>query len=286
MVQVGILDERLYNWHTMHYPRYLKLAAALYGYDIAVTAACATQAEEAETRRWCGEYGAAYCETPEELIARCDGIMVMAADECGGHEALAKPALMSGKPVFCDKTFAPDYASASRMFALAGAHNTPVFSCSSQRFCMELLSWKQRHGAPYRLVSQGPGDLRNYSIHQYEMIEHLMGIGANRCIAFGGEDARHILYEYGNGRTAQMTQMMPAIPFRLTVYEQENVSGEDIAVTDHYMTLMLSLCRFFCGGVLPVSPEDTLEIMAMQEAGKRACGQYGTWISLDAVRNG
>ncbi len=52
------------------------------------------------------------------------------------------------------------------------------------------------------------------------------------------------------------------------------------------MTLMLSLCRFFCGGVLPVSPEDTLEIMAMQEAGKRACGQYGTWISLDAVRNG
>ena len=136
MVQVGILDERLYNWHTMHYPRYLKLAAALYGYDIAVTAACATQAEEAETRRWCGEYGAAYCETPEELIARCDGIMVMAADECGGHEALAKPALMSGKPVFCDKTFAPDYASAARMFALAKAHNTPVFSCSSQRFRM------------------------------------------------------------------------------------------------------------------------------------------------------
>ena len=113
-----------------------------------------------------------------------------------------------------------------------------------------------------------------------------MGIGANRCIAFGGGDARHILYEYENGRTAQMTQMMPAIPFRLTVYEQENASGEDIAVTDHYMTLMLSLCRFFCGGVLPVFPEDTLEIMAMQEAGKRACEQYGTWISLDAVRNG
>ena len=76
-----------------------------------------------------------------------------------------------------------------------------------------------------------------------------MGIGAKRCIAFGGEDARHILYEYANGRTAQMTQMMPAIPFRLTVYKQENAPGEDVAVTDHYMTLMLALCRFFAKGL-------------------------------------
>lgn len=284
MFRIGILDERLYNWHTMHYPRYLKLAAELYGYDISVAAACATKADEEETKRWCEEYGAVCCKTPKELIACCDGIMVMAADECGGHEALAEPALKSGKPVFCDKTFAPDYAAAKRMFDLAKAHNTPVFSCSSQRFCMELLCWMQTHGKPHKLVSQGPGDLRNYSIHQYEMIEHLMGIGAKRCIAYGGGDARHILYEYENGRSAQMTQMMPAIPFRLTVYDTAESEGEDVAVTDHYMTLMLSLCRFFCEGILPVQPEDTLEIMAMQEAGRKACEQYGTWVELDDVR--
>ncbi len=284
MFRIGLLDENLYNWHTMHYPHYLQLAAKLYGYDIVVAAACATKADESESKRWCEEYKMEYCQTPEKLIACSDGIMVMAADECGGHEGLAKPALESGKPVFCDKTFAPDYAAAARMFALAKAHGTPVFSCSSQRFCMELLSWKQRYGTPYRVVSQGPGDLRNYSVHQYEMMEHLMGIGAKRCIAFGGEDARHILYEYANGRTAQMTQMMPAIPFRLTVYKQENAPGEDVAVTDHYMTLMLALCRFFCEGALPVLPEDTLEIMAMQEAGRRACERFGTWISLQPIR--
>ena len=53
MFRIGLLDENLYNWHTMHYPHYLQLAAKLYGYDIVVAAACATKADESESKRWC-----------------------------------------------------------------------------------------------------------------------------------------------------------------------------------------------------------------------------------------
>ena len=51
MFRIGLLDENLYNWHTMHYPHYLQLAAKLYGYDIVVAAACATKADESESKR-------------------------------------------------------------------------------------------------------------------------------------------------------------------------------------------------------------------------------------------
>lgn len=287
MLKIGLIDFYLNNWHTDHYPEYMALAAQRYGVDIAVTDACALRdapKDAVPNEEWCRRMGIRLAADEQELISRVDGIMVMGADECLEHELLAHQALMSGKPVYCDKTFAPNLETAVRMFDLAQQHHTPVFTCSAQRYVMELQSWRRAHQGRQAAfcATQGPGDLRNYSIHQFEMVEYIMGRGAARCMAFSDGSKCTFHYLYQDGRAAQVEQAA-GLPFRMLASDGHEC--RDIAVTDYYMALMYALCRFFQDGVLPVSREDTLEIMAMQQAARVALETPGLWIDVPVYQS-
>ena len=283
-MKIGFVDDYLDNWHSNHYPSYVKLASDLYHIPASVCYAYAWRNHPEggmTTEEWCDTYGVTPCASYEELIEKSDAIMVMCADNCLPHEELAKKALESGKPVFCDKTFAPDLETAKRMFALAEVHGTRMFSCSAQRFCMELLAYQTQEQEHVDFcTSYGPGDMVNYSVHQIEMLESLMGIGAKRCIGNVLGDVRQIIYEYENGRTCVFQLGVPYY-FKLNVRDK-NGEMKDIAVTDFYLNFMLKLLRFFDGGELPVAKEDTLEVMAIQQAGREALAHPGNWITLPA----
>lgn len=283
MIKIGFVDDYLDNWHSNHYPEYIENAAALYGIEAKVTHAWAKRDTPDEygmsSEKWCETYSCVLCDTYEELIESVDAIMVMCADNCLPHEELAQLALSSGKPVYCDKTFAPTLEAAKRMFERAKEHGTPIFTCSAQRFCNELLIFqKQEQDTIMYCGSTGPGDMVNYSIHQFEMLEALMGPGAKRCQAFVSPETVQIVYQYDNHRFCSFTQGLK-MPFRLFASANDGVVKE-IAVADYYMIFMLKLLEFFNGGTCPVSEEDTLEIMAMQQAGRKALEQPGIWIEL------
>lgn len=283
MIKIGFVDRYLDNWHSNHYPEYIELAAELYGIEAKVTHAYAEMDTPDEygmtTKVWCERYGCILSNSYEELIDSVDAIMVMCADDCLPHEDLARKALMSGKPVYCDKTFAPSKEAAERMFDLAEQFHTPVFTGSAQRFCMELLSFKQQIPETVDYCSStGPGDMVNYSIHQYEMLQRLMGVGAKRCQAFLGGDMVHIVYQYENGRMCTFTQGKK-LPF--TLFASTKTEGSrDIAVTDYYMNFMNRMLHFFRDKKVPVTREDTMEIMAMQQAGRKAIVNPGIWIQV------
>lgn len=275
MIKIGMVDRWLDNWHTNHYPDYLRLAAKRYGVDIDITTVWAWQdaPEGMTTKEWCKAYGVREAKSYEALLEEVDGIMVMCADDCTPHEELAEPALRYGKPVYCDKTFAPDLDTAKRMFALAETYGTPVFSCSAQRYVMELQSYVRKYGQTAEFCSTtGPGDLKNYSIHQFEMVEYAMGIGAKSCCSMPCADGIRLLYTYKDGRMACVEQSN-TLPFVMTLCDGKKM--EDIAVTDYYMALMYALCCFFQNRIPPVAKEDTLEIMAMQQSAREALKHPG-----------
>ena len=123
MLRIGFVDKYLDNWHTNHYPDYLRLASRLYGIGADVVAAWA-EGDHPQggltTDEWCRRYRTERAASYEELITGVDGILVLCADDCLPHEALAQQALAGGKPIYCDKTFAPDLAAATRMFDVGG----------------------------------------------------------------------------------------------------------------------------------------------------------------------
>jgi hypothetical protein len=282
VIKIGIIDRYLDNWHTNHYPQYLKAAAETFGFDVGLTAAWAQENHPdggLTTDEWCRQQGMVQCQTCEKLIASVDALMVMCADDCLPHEELAQVALASGKPLYCDKTFAPDVASARRMFARAEAHGTPVFTCSAQRFCLELTGYVQQRTLPAVFcATAGPGDIVNYSVHQFEMIERVMGTGAARCMAMTASGVRQVLYEYQDGRIATFTQS-PKAPFRMMVSDGEAHSTE-ITVADYYVAFMHALLKFFMEKKPPVTKADTLEIMAMQQAAREALAAPGQWVTV------
>lgn len=285
MIRIGMIDRWLDNWHTNHYPDYLRLAAQVFGFDMDVTDVWAeVDAPNGglSTESWCRLKNVRPAGSEEELLERVDAVMVMCADDCLPHERLAQKALACGKPVYCDKTFAPTLEAAVRMFNRAEQHNTPMFTCSAQRYCIELRNFVRLYGRKAEHCSTtGPGDVVNYSIHQFEMLEQVMGTGAVRCQAESTENISKIVYEYDDGRRASFSQGQN-IPF--TMMASKGNICEEIAVTDYYTGFMHILCKFFTDKKMPVSREDTLEIMAMQQAGRQALLSPGQWIPVPMDR--
>lgn len=289
MLKIGMVDLYGDNWHTNLYPLFLKAAAWERGVDMQVNYAYFSQnAPSGETpAQWCERQGVALCESYEELIEKSDAIMVMCADDVFPHEELAHKALCSGKPVFCDKTFAPDLAAAMRMFKLAKSHGTPVFSTSAQRYCPDLTTYCNDRTKPVQFcATTGPGEIRNYSVHQLEMIEAVMGRGAKDVIVFPANLSETAVIRYEDGRYATMVQTANAI-FSMAAsddkadwYSSNKRTNRNIAIGDFYIPFMKELMQFFMTGKPPIQPEDTMELIAIQQAIREGIQNPGVYIPI------
>ena len=296
MLKIGLIDLYLDNWHTNYYPGFLREAARDMGMDADLVYVYAeTDAPGGMTNReWCEKTGGVTpLSTYDEIIRESDVLMFMCADDVFPHERLAQKALMSGKRLYCDKTFAPDTASARRMFRLAAEHGTTVFSSSAMRFCPDLTKYMADAAAAGKqasfVASTGPGEIRNYSVHQLDMVQRVMGCGAVDCMAFVSHDSKTVIYRYPEDRRATMVQSPNAF-FSLVVSDDfahwdtpNRPTNRGIEPSDYYMPFMRELLTFFAGGVLPVRPEDTMEIMAMQEGARMAMETPETWVKLPSA---
>ncbi len=293
MLKIGLIDRYLDNWHANYYPGFLRDAAKEMGLDADITHVWAEMDAPGgmTNEEWCRMIGGVtLVDSYAELIASCDVLMFLCADDVYPHERLADLALRSGKRLYCDKTFAPDTASARRMFQLAKQCGTPLFTSSAMRFCPDLT----RYCEDARLAgkkaafaaSTGPGEIVNYSVHQLEMIERVMGTGAVDCMAFAVHDSKTLVYRYPGGRRATVVQSPNAI-FSLVVSDDyahwdtpNKPTNRAISPVDYYMPFMKALLTFYLTGELPLQPADTMEIMAMQEAARAAVATPETWVPL------
>ena len=289
MLKIGFADEYLDNWHCNHYPRFLREAIARWGYDATISKAFAYRDQPPQggvpTAEWCRERNIMPAQSMEELVADCDAILVIAADDATLHEKVARLPLQSGKPVFVDKTFAPDLQTGKRMFELARAHGTPVFSASAQRYCQSILDWQHAHPEKPMFVSTvGPHSLDHYAVHQLEPIVTLMGTGVRRVKAFScGSMVTQLILDYGGGRFASFLQSpQPWAEFNFMVSPDgetgARLSSDD---TNFYHNLMKAILDFFVHGILPVKEEETLEILSLIDLARIARKQPDVWFNVE-----
>ena len=133
MMKIGFIDYYLDEWHANHYPQWLKEAS---GGEMEVVIAYGmidSPIGGRTTEKWCSDMGIAQAASIEEVIEKSDALVVLSPDNCEMHEQLCQLPLRSGKPTYVDKTFAPDYATACKIFAIAREHGTPFFSSSARR---------------------------------------------------------------------------------------------------------------------------------------------------------
>ena len=225
--------------------------------------------------------------TIDALLDKVD-VVFLESNDGRPHLEQLLPCLEAHKPVFIDKPIAGTLVDAIKIFDAAKKASIPVFSSSSLRFGKATQAVRNgsigkvktaETGSPASLEEHHP-DLFWYGIHGVESLYTIMGTGCQSVKR--GKTADGMITVTGTwegGRTGTFTERKG--------YGGKAVGekGEDAEVGKYegYDPLLFSIAHFFRTGVMPVMPEETLEIYAFMEAADESKRRNGAEVSLKEV---
>lgn len=279
-MKIGFVDYYLDEWHANNYPAWIKEAS---GGEIEVAYAYAmTDSPHGgkTTDEWCRKFGVTRCHTTGELAEKSDAVVVLAPDNAEVHEELCRVPMRCGKPVYVDKTFAPDLAAARRMFEVAGQFGTPCYSTSPLRYAAEYRAVEAATVCAAGLW--GGGDYENYSVHLLEPLVMLMRRQARRVMCLTAEGWLNFNVEFEGGRIGTITLFENGSPFVSNICTTEGSHFLQVK-SDFFRGFILELVDFFRTGRVKVPHKETLMIMAIRDAGAKALRQPAIWVPVGQI---
>ena len=229
----------------------------------------------------------------DELLVKTDVILLESVDG-RRHFEEALPVFKAGKRMFIDKPISNTLAGAIAIFEASKKYNAPVFSCSTTRFTpatLEIVHGKETIGKILSVntfcpadVAIGHLDMAFYGIHGIEALFTLMGTGCKEVVRFKTSVSDSIVGTWGDGRTG----IFNAVPkggkggFGSTVFGEKGVE-EKVPILVGYDPMLVKIMEYFKTGILPLNPEETLELFAFMEAADESKRQGGKPVSLESV---
>ena len=264
MKKIGFVDYYISEWHANNYPVWIERICAEMGVEYKVAYAWAemdvSPVDGVSTDEWCEKFGAQRCTTIDELCERSDVIVILAPSNPETHLRYAEAVLKHGKRTYIDKTFAPDAATASAIFALGEKYNAPFFSTSALRYATELDSVDEPDSI---LLTGGGSNLPEYFIHLGEMAVKKMGAfksvkatknGSQWIISAktaGGKDATMI---YGS-----------AMPYNAYMTRDGKETWKSIK-SPFFDSLIADMLNFFDTGATSFESTQTLAVSRLRDA--------------------
>lgn len=276
-MKIGFIDYYLDEWHANRYPAWIKEAS---NGEIEVAYAYAEIASPhtgLTTEEWCRKFDVIKADTIEELVKLSDGIVVLSPDNCERHEALSALPLQSGKPVYIDKTFAPDIEAAKRIFSIADDNNTPCWSTSALRFADEYKNISADDITGMNLW--GPNGFETYSIHQLEPLFMLMKTPAEKVMYMPGDHYYLLALRFADGRVGSISSTIPEAPFAAQIAKKSGNITINVT-SDFFRNFISELVDFFRTGSIKVPHRETLEIMAARSAALEGMAKPFQWIDV------
>ncbi|MDD3695506.1 MAG: Gfo/Idh/MocA family oxidoreductase [Lentisphaeria bacterium] len=263
--KIGFIDLFIDEWHANNYPRWISQSSLGSEFELAYAWEEQSQPGGRPLQQWCADMGVEPSASLEELIAKSDCICVLAPSNPESHERLSDLALRSGKPVYIDKPFAPDFAAARRMQKLAEEHRTPLMSCSALRYSSELMALNKLPGQVRHFVCTGGGsNFPEYAIHQIEMVVAGMGCGIEAVTVHGLPERLSALLHYEDQRLASIAYN-PAFAFSFSAEGKEQ-SLLNQGCSKFFENLTENILQFFNSSRSPIDWRQTAEIAACLQA--------------------
>lgn len=288
MKKIGFIDNFLSEAHANSYPDMIRknaLAQEL-GFDVCYAYAKTEVSpyDNVTTDEWCAKHKVERVDSIEELVDKSDFIVVLSPDNPELHYELSEYALKSGKPTYIDKTFAPDKATAEKIFALAKEYGTPMYSTSSLRFADEMKDYRESEVGAKHCIVCGTYLFDIYAIHIFELMCAMMKSGAKRMMAVQNSRNRNIVIDYGEGRSAAFIQMdtddAVGVPF-ITSAEMPDGTAHYYIIESPYSTRFIEhLVEFFATGVPQVEPGETVDLMGMLDVARKALANPFVWFDI------
>ena len=239
------------------------------------------------------EMGVEIVPSIRELLDKVD-VVCLETNDGREHLKQAEEVFASGKRVFIDKPLAHNLADALKIYDAGKKYNARYFSSSALRFTPVAMACRAgEHGpiAGAALMAPSPPEKQGthnfytwYGIHGFEMLVAVMGAGVEKVSCFRNDKGDVVNAVWKDGRMGELRlsqnrwhyagYILPAKPknSRQPLVMFDGYSG--------YGALVREIIRFFETGKAPVSPEETLEIMAFMEAAEMSAKRGGEPVTI------
>ncbi|MHA4844981.1 Gfo/Idh/MocA family protein [Flavitalea antarctica] len=208
----------------------------------------------------------------EELLTKVDVVLLESVDG-RRHLQEALPVLKARKRMFIDKPVAASLKDAMAIYAAAKKYDSPIFTASSLRYipgAKEIAGGKigRVHGADaygHCYIEPHHPDLFYYGIHGVEILYSIMGTGCQSVFRTHRPDSDLVVGTWNDNRigTYRGTRFGKG-DMGVTVFGEKGI--EKLDKSPGYDPLWQKIIGFFDSGVVPVSEEETLEVLAFMEA--------------------
>ena len=216
------------------------------------------------------KWGVKLYDSISEMCKQVDAVMLESVDG-RPHLAQARPVIEAHKPLFIDKPMAGSLKDAVEIFRLAREARVPVFSASSLRYGKGTQAVRKgsigkvtraETSSPCHLEPHHP-DLFWYGIHGVESLFTVMGTGCESVRRGTNADGLiEVTGTWQGGRTGVFRENAKGYGGKATGEKGE----AEVGAYDGYAPLVVEIVKFFQTGVVPVQPEETVEILAFMEA--------------------
>ena len=279
--KIGFIDLYINNWHANNYPAWFRTAKRADEFELGYAYEETPAPGSPSLEDWCAKNGMRPAHDIETVVANSDCLCVLAPNNPEAHDRLAALPLAAGKPLYVDKTFAPDKATAARFFETARRHGTPLMSTSALRYGEEFVAMmKQFEKRPVHVTATGGGrSFGEYSIHQIEMAVIALGVGACSVTRLPGCATELYSVRYADGVRSALLTYNPKADFTLTAFGEDRVAVAPGA-TNMFPHLIDAMLDFFATGVSLVPEEETVEVAAIREAAIKAQSTPGVKIPV------
>ena len=235
------------------------------------------------------KYGVEIVGSIDDLLKQVDYVLLETNDG-NMHLEQAAQVMKAGKPMFIDKPIAGHLNEAIAIFELSKKYNVPLFSSSSLRYTA---ATQEIHNGKYGEVigadSYGPdnsepshGDFTWYGIHAVEALYAVMGAGCKEvsCASVPGTEVATGIWEGDRSGTFRANVKAKYV-FGGTVFTKEGAfqMGSEIP----YEALLQRIIGFFDTGVVPVTPQETIEIFTFMEAASVSKARGGVPVMMSEV---
>lgn len=280
--RIGFIDFHIDEWHANNYPAWFAAAKRAEEFELGHAWEESPAEGGKPLAEWCGQFGMTPAASIAEVVEKSDAICVLAPSNPEVHARLSDLPLRAGKPLYIDKTFAPDRVTAEMFFDIARRHGTPLMSSSALRYGEEftaaLAGTFAKERPDYVATFGGGSTFQEYAIHQIEMVVAALGTGAESVMRVPGSATPHFLVRYADGvRGASLTYGSFGFSAVLTGRAGSSFVLNGTKMFEH---LLDDILDFYTTGVSPIPESETIEVAAIREAAVNAEREPGVVFTL------
>jgi predicted dehydrogenase len=260
--RIGLVDLNLENYHANVFLEALRGALK----ERAFSFEGATGTKTSESRAWAEKNHIPFFEEDAALNGAVDFFMILAPSNPEVHLDLCRRIFPFRKPTYVDKTFAPDFATAQKIFALADEYGTPIQTTSALRYTnvqAEVLK-----GAPSKVEHMitwgGGGSFGEYAIHPLELLISVMGHEATALMRRGTEERAQLLIEFSGGRTG-VVNVFPKTntPFAASFTTEKGTQYVEVDAGKIFANNLAAILDFFGSGRPNIDRRESLMLMRL-----------------------